>query len=58
MSKKNIYIANYRFNNEFVDDPDTKQIVSILKPEIVVDLVSDNKIKVIDVYPQPEDLSI
>jgi len=58
MSKKNIYIANYRFNNEFVDDPDTKQIVSILKPEIVVDLISDNKIKVIDVYPQPEDLSI
>lgn len=58
MDKKVIYVANYRFNKEYQYDKDKDDYLEILKPDIVIDIVNDNIIKIIDVYPYPEDLSI
>lgn len=58
MDKKVIYVANYRFNKEFAYDKENNQDIEVLKPNIVIDIMSDNIIKIIDVYPTPGNISI
>lgn len=56
LKEKVLFIANYRFNKEYIELEMGNTY--ILNPKFILNLISDNIIKTIDVYPQPDDIDI
>lgn len=56
IDSKTIYVANYRFNMKFAEDEETGVSISVLNPEFIIDIINDNIIKIVDIYPKPDDI--
>ncbi len=59
--EKVLFIANYRFNKIYINQEYIESGLEsnyMIDPKFILNLVSDNIIKTIDVYPQPDDVDI
>lgn len=56
LKEKVLFIANYRFNKVYTDTEIGEKYLIDLK--FILNLISDNIIKTIDVYPKPDDVDI
>ena len=58
MTGKVIYIATYRFNMLIERDRNIDARVEVINPKFILDIVRDNKIMTMDIYPKPDNLKI
>lgn len=56
LKEKVLFIANYRFNKVYMETEMGEEYV--IEPKFIFNLISDNIIKTIDVYPLPDDVDI
>lgn len=56
LKEKVLFIANYRFNKVYMETEMGEEYV--IEPKFILNLISDNIIKTIDVYPLPDDVDI